>query len=130
MTTPSSFPTLPNHLPPLSYDASNANPWTMYAPIAQNTSAHSVDKLLLDTCSARAQCAPVQSVESLVMWAPLVQPQPQHTLHLSLPEWVTWDDLESESQGYEGGCYVFPRTLLVPLDSLVPLTPRTSLGTP
>ena len=129
-TTPSSFLTLPNHLPPLSHDASNANPWTMYTPIAQNTSVHSADKLLLDTCSARAQCTPAQSVESLVMWAPLVQPQLQHTLHLSLPKWVTWDDLESESQGYKGGCYIFPRTLLVPLNSLVPLTPRTSLGTP
>ena len=31
------------------------------------------------------------------------QPQLQHTLCLSLPEWATWDDLESESQGYEGG---------------------------
>ena len=37
------------------------------------------------------------------MWAPLAQLQPQHALHLSLPEWATWDNLESESQGYEGG---------------------------
>ena len=37
------------------------------------------------------------------MWAPLAQPQLWHALCLSLPEWATWDDLESESQGYEGG---------------------------
>ena len=37
------------------------------------------------------------------MWAPLAQPQPRRALHLSLPEWATWDDLESESQGYDGG---------------------------
>ena len=75
----------------------------MYAPIAQSTSAHSVDELPLDTLSTRAQCTPAQSVESLVMWAPLAQPQPRHVLHLSLPKWATWDNLESESQGYEGG---------------------------
>ena len=75
----------------------------MYAPIAQSTSAHSVDELPPDTLSTRAQCAPAQSVESSVMWAPLAQPQPQHALRLSLPKWATWDNLESESQGYEGG---------------------------
>ena len=37
------------------------------------------------------------------MWAPLAQPQPRRTPHLSLPEWATWDNLESESQGYDGG---------------------------
>ena len=37
------------------------------------------------------------------MLAPVAQPQPQLTHHLSLPTWATWDDLESESQGYEGG---------------------------
>ena len=100
---PLTFPTPPNHLPLLSYDASNANSWTMYAPIVRSTSAHSVDKLPPDTPSAHAQCAPAQSVESSVMWAPLAQPQLWHALHLSLPEWMTWDDLESESQGYEGG---------------------------
>ena len=75
----------------------------MYAPIAQSTSACSVDELPLDTLSARAQCTPAQSVESSVMCAPLAQPQPWHTLRLSLPEWVTWGNLESESQGYKGG---------------------------
>ena len=101
--TPSTFLTPLNHLPPLSYDASNANPWTMYAPIAPSTSAHSVNKLPPDTLSVCAQCAPAQSVESSVTWAPLAQPQLWHALHLSLPKWVTWDDLELESQGYEGG---------------------------
>ena len=67
--TPSTFLTPPNYLSPLLYNASNANPWTMYAPIAQSTSARSVDKLPPDTLSARAQCTPAQSVESLVMWA-------------------------------------------------------------
>ena len=75
----------------------------MYTPIAQSTSAHSVDELPPDTLSAHAQYTPAQSVESSVMWAPLVQLQPQHALHLSLPKWATWDDLESESQGYKGG---------------------------
>ena len=37
------------------------------------------------------------------MWASVAQPQPRHALRLSLPKWATWDDLESESQGYEGG---------------------------
>ena len=37
------------------------------------------------------------------MWAPLAQLQPQHTPHLSLPEWATWDNLESESQDYDRG---------------------------
>ena len=37
------------------------------------------------------------------MWAPLAQLQPRCAPHLSLPEWVTWDNLESESQGYDGG---------------------------
>ena len=102
-TTPSSFPTPLNHLPPLSYDASNVNPWTTYTPIAWSTSAHSVDELPLDTPNACAQCALAPSVENLVMWAPLAQPQPRRALHLSLPEWATWDDLESESQGNDGG---------------------------
>ena len=37
------------------------------------------------------------------MWVPLAQPQPWHALHLSLPEWVIWDNLESEPQGYDEG---------------------------
>ena len=37
------------------------------------------------------------------MWAPFAQPQPRRTLHLSLPEWATWDNLESESQDCDGG---------------------------
>ena len=102
-TTPSIFPT-PQDCPPLRlYDASSANPWTTYAPIAQSTSAHSVDALPPDTLNVHAQCALAPSVENWVMWAPLAQLQPRHALHLSLPEWVTWDDLETESQGYVWG---------------------------
>ena len=67
------------------------------------TSAHSVDESPPDTLNVRAQCALAPSVESLVMWAPLAQPQLRRAPHLSLPEWVTWDNLESESQGYDGG---------------------------
>ena len=101
--TPSIFPTPPNQQPPLLYSALNANPWTMYPPIAQSMSARFVNELPPDTLNAHAQCAPLQSVVSSVMWAPLAQLQPRHALRLSLPKWATWDDLESESQGYKGG---------------------------
>ena len=37
------------------------------------------------------------------MWAPVVQPQPQLTHPLSLPEWVTLEDFELVSQDYDGG---------------------------
>ena len=37
------------------------------------------------------------------MWAPVVQPQPQLALPLSLPKWVTLEDFEPVSQGYNGG---------------------------
>ena len=103
VTTPSMFLTPLNRPPLRPYNASSANPWTTYTPIALSMSAHSVNKLPPDTLNARAQCAPAPSVESSVMWAPLAQPQPRHALHLSLPKWATWDDLESESQGYNGG---------------------------
>ena len=66
-------------------------------------SAHSVDESPPDTLNIRVQCAHAPSAENLVMWAPLAQLQPRRTLHLSLPEWVTWDNLESESQDYDGG---------------------------
>ena len=102
-TTPSSSPTLPNHLTPLLYDASNANPWTTYAPTALSTFAPSAKGLPLDTHSAPALCAPAQSVENSVMWAPVVQPQLQHTHPLSLPEWATSGDFEPVSQDYNGG---------------------------
>ena len=42
-------------------------------------------------------------VESSVMWAPVVQLQLRLTHPLSLPKWVTWEDLESGPQGYERG---------------------------
>ena len=37
------------------------------------------------------------------MWVPVVQPQPQLTHPLSLPKWVTLEDFEPVSQGYNGG---------------------------
>ena len=37
------------------------------------------------------------------MWALGVQPQLQHTVHLSLPKWMTLEGFESVSQDYEGG---------------------------
>ena len=37
------------------------------------------------------------------MWAPVSQPQLQLARPLSLPAWVTWEDLEPVPQGYEGG---------------------------
>ena len=102
-TTPSSSLTLLNHQPPPSYSASSANPWTMYALTAPSTSVPSVEGPLLDTLSAPAPCAPVQSVESLVMWAPVVQLQPWLAHPLSLPKWVTLGDFELVPQGYERG---------------------------
>ena len=85
-TTPSSSPTLLNHQSPPSHNASSVNPWTMYALNAPNTSAPSVGELPQDTLNALSLCAHAQSVESLVMWAPVAQLQPQLTitLHLSV----------------------------------------------
>ena len=103
VTTPLLSLTLQNCQTPLSYAASNINPWTMYALTASNTSAPSVKGPLPDTLSTPAQCAPAQSVESSVMWAPVVQLQPRLTLPLSLPEWVTLEDFESVPQGYKRG---------------------------
>ena len=37
------------------------------------------------------------------MWAPVAQLQPQLTLTLSLPKWVTLEGFESEPQSYDGG---------------------------
>ena len=103
-TTPSLSPTLLNYqLLPLSYDASNANPWIMYGPNAPNTSVPSVEGLPLDTLSALAPCGPALSAESLAMWAPVVQLQPQLPHPLSLPKWGTLEDFESVPQGYIGG---------------------------
>ena len=102
-TTPSSFLILLNHRTPPWYDVSNANTWTTYTLTALSTSTPSVEGLLLDTLSTPVPCTPAQSVESSVMWAPVVQLQPQLTHPLSLPEWVTLDDFELVPQGYERG---------------------------
>ena len=102
-TIPSLSLTLPNCPTPLLYDASNVNPWTTYTLTALKTSAPSVEGLPQDIHSTPVLCAPAQSVENSIMWAPVVQLQPQLSLPLSLPEWVTLEDFEPVSQGYEGG---------------------------
>ena len=97
---PSIFPTLfPPH-PPWS-GASNTGLPTMFAPNAPNTSAPSVGWPLLDIHSIPATCTPVPYAESLVMWAPVVQPQPR--LMHPLPEWVTDGVYELVSQSNNGG---------------------------
>ena len=75
----------------------------MYAPIAQNMYAPFAEELPLDILSAHAPCTHAQSVENSVMWTPVAQLQLQLACHLSLPKWVTLEDFELVSQGYEGG---------------------------
>ena len=75
----------------------------MYAPFALSMYALSVNRSPLDTPNGPAPCTPAQSVESSVMWVPVAQLQLRLAHHLSLPAWATWDNLELESQGYEGG---------------------------
>ena len=75
----------------------------MYTLNAPSTSVPSVDESPLDTLNALAPCAHALSVESSVMWAPVAQPQPQLSHPLTLPEWVTWEGLESVPQGYNRG---------------------------
>ena len=96
---PSSSPTR-NQPPPPWYDASNSSPLNMSA---LSMSAPFVTPLLPDIPNGPASCDPAPSVENLAMWAPVAQPQPQLARPLFLPEWVTWEDLESMSQGYKGG---------------------------
>ena len=102
-TTPSLSPILLNYQLSPSYNASSVSLWTMYTLNAPNTSAPSVDKPPLDILNALVPCALAQSAESSVMWAPVVQLQPWLTHLLTLPEWATWEDLESVPQGYNGG---------------------------
>ena len=73
----------------------------MFAPSVLNTSVPSVDWPPQDTPSILATCAPAPYVESLVMWAPVAQPQPQLT-H-PLPDWLTNGVLKLESQSNDGG---------------------------
>ena len=99
-STPLTFPTPPPpHLP--WYDVFNAGPPIMSTLNALNTSAPSVEWLPQDIPNVLATCAPVPFVENLVMWAPVVQLQPQLT-H-PLPEWLTNEVFESESRIYNGG---------------------------
>ena len=73
----------------------------MFAPNVPSTSAPFVDWLRLDTPNELATCAPVPYVESLVMWGPVAQPQPQHAP--PPPEWLTEEIFESGSRNYDGG---------------------------
>ena len=103
-TTPSLSLTLPNpQQPPLSYNASSANPWTTYASNSLSISAPSAKGLPPDILSTLAPYAHSPSVESSGMWAPVVQLQPWHAAYLSLPEWVTSAGFESVPQRYKGG---------------------------
>ena len=98
----SSSPTL-NPLTPPWYGASNANPLNMSDPNVLSTSAPFVALPLLDTPNRPVSCDPVPFAENSATWAPVVQLQPQLAHPLTLPVWVTWEDLELVSQGYEGG---------------------------
>ena len=98
--TPLTFPTPPlPHLP--WYDAFNADPPTMSALNALNTSVPSVEWPPQDIPNILATCAPAPFVENSVMWAPVAQLQPQ--LMHPLPEWLTEGVLKSESQNNNGG---------------------------
>ena len=96
LTSP--IPPLP-HLP--WYNASSAGPLTTFAPNVPNTSAPFVDWPCPDILNEPVPCAPVPYVESLVMWAPVAQPQPLH-VHPP-PDWLTDGMLESESREYGRG---------------------------
>ena len=101
-TTPSSSLT-PNQPPRLWYGVSNASLPSMSVSNALSMYVPSVALPLLDTPNAPASCDPAPFVESSVMWAPVVQPQLQLALALSLPAWATLEDFESVPQGYDGG---------------------------
>ena len=70
---------------------------------AQNMYAPSVRLPPLDIPNKLALCAHAPSVESSVMWAPVVQLQLQLTHPLTLPEWATLEGFELVPQSYEGG---------------------------
>ena len=92
-----------NPLTPPQYNASNVNPLNTSDPNALNTSAPFVASLLPDTPNGPVSCNLVPFAENSAMWAPVVQLQLQLACPLSLPAWVTWEDLEPVPQGYEGG---------------------------
>ena len=98
--TPLTSPTPPLPHQPW-YNASNADPPIMSVPNAPNTFAPSVNWPLLDIPNEHATCTPVPYVESSVMWAPVVQPQPLPML--PLPEWLTNEVFKSGPQIYNGG---------------------------
>ena len=80
-----------------------ANPQNTYVLNALSTSAPSVEPLLPVTPSTLASCGLAPFVESVVMWAPLAQPQLWLAVPLFLPEWVILEGFESVPQGYDGG---------------------------
>ena len=92
----------------------------MYAPTAPSTSVPSAKGLLPDIPSALPPCVPAQSVENSVIWAPVVQPQPQLTHPLTLSEWVTLEGFESEPQSYDRGNVTVgePRICFLPFTSV------------
>ena len=100
--TPLSFPTLSPPSPPL-FSASNANPLNMFAPNVPSISAPFANEPPLVIPNELASCTLAPFSESLVMWEPLAQLQPQLIAPLSLLKWEILDDLELQSQGYEGG---------------------------
>ena len=98
--TPSTSPTPPLPHQPW-YGASNVGLPTTFAPNALSTFVPSVDWPPLDILNVPATCAPVPYMENSVMWAPVVQLQPQ--LMHPLPEWITDGIFELESRGNDGG---------------------------
>ena len=100
--TPSSSLTQSQPLPPW-YGVSNVSPPNTSALNALSTSAPFATLPPPDIPNGPVSCNPVPYVESSVMWAPVVQPQPQLTHPLSLPKWVTWEDLDLVPQGYNRG---------------------------
>ena len=99
---PLSSPTL-NPLTPPWYDASNANPPNMSDLNTLSTSAPFVASPPPDILNGPVSCNLAPFAGNSAMWAPVVQPQPQLARPLSLPTWVTWEDLEPVPQGYKGG---------------------------
>ena len=98
--TPSLSATLPLQPAPW-YDAFNASLLSTSAPNVPSTYAPSVEWPPQDIPSALALCAPAPSAESLVMWAPVAQPQPQ--LVHPLPEWLMEERFKSGSRSNDRG---------------------------
>ena len=92
-----------NPLTPLWYGASDSNPPNTSNPSDLSMSAPFVASPLPDIPNGPVSCDPVPFAENSATWAPVVQLQPQLACPLSLPIWVTWEDLEPVPQDYKGG---------------------------